>query len=106
MKKVDINVKGSSKTGFQVRELDFDALQEFMEKREKVSDPNSLLIQMCLVDSKGEQVFKYQQIAQIKKKLNGVDMSLTLYEINQLNDFSKLANLVEEYQKNSASDQN
>ena len=100
MEKVDISIKGSAKTEFYVKALDFDECLEFHEKTTKDTDHNLKLVQMCLVDSTGARVFKPQQVKVIKDKINGVDLMSVLMVANAVNDFEKLGNIAEKYQKN------
>ena len=59
MEKVDISIKGNSKDEFYVKALDFDECLEFHEKTNKDTDHNLKLVQMCLVDSEGNRISKY-----------------------------------------------
>lgn len=110
MEKVDIRVKKNKKGDFLsgsffVKELDFDECLELHEKTGNGDDNNLRLVQMCLVDSSGERVFKPQQMKLIKERLSGIDMTIVLIEANGLNDFSKIADISDKYRKNSQSDQ-
>lgn len=100
MEKVDISIKGNTKDEFFVKALDFDECLEFHEKTNKNTDHNLKLVQMCLVDSEGNRVFKPQQLKVIKSKINGVDLMSVLMVANAINDFEKLGNIAEKYQKN------
>jgi len=109
MELVDIKVRKNKKGDliegeFFVKELSFD---ECMTLHSSASDgdENSRMIQMCLVDSEGNHVFKPQQVKLIKDRLNGVDMTSVLIVANGLNDFTKIGELAEKYAKNSKSDQ-
>lgn len=110
MEKIDIKVRKNAKGDliegdFFVKELSFDECIEMNEKGDKGGDSNNRLIQMCLVNSDGERVFKPQQLKIIPDRLSGVDMMSILIEANGLNDFSKIGEISEKYSKNTQSNQ-
>lgn len=110
MEQLDIRVKKNAKgellSGpFFVKELDFDELTNLQEKHSADSIFNSHIIQSCLVDSDGVEVFKPQQVKLIKARINGSHFGVVLYVANKVNDFGAIARYMEQYKKNSESDQ-
>ncbi len=102
MVEVDIKIK-KGKTGyldgpFFVKELDFEDCMSLQSNES--GDEHSRLIQMCLVDADGNNVFKPQQIKLIKERISGVDMGVLLVHATGLNDFEKIAGAAELYKKN------
>ena len=91
---------------FFIESLSFDELFDFQEKVGKDDLANSRLLQMCIVDSDGERVFKPQQIKIIKDRMSGSHYMASLIAANGVNDFDAISQMSEKYSKNTSSNQN
>lgn len=90
---------------FFIKSLSFDELSEFQEKVGKDDLVNSRLLQMCIVNSDEEPVFKPQQIKMIKDRMKGSHYMVALIAANGVNDFEAMSEMAEKYSKNTLSDQ-
>jgi len=106
MEKVDIKVAKCKAKEFFVKALSPEELFAFQERIGTVDEQkdkmllNNILIQACLVDSDGNNIFKPQQVHLIKDRIGGIDYSCVLAEATGLNDFEKLTKITEKYSKN------
>jgi len=104
MDKIDIQVKKNSKGDliegpFFVTEIDYDSIVDLQSKPDDENRP-SWLIQKCLVNEDGENIFKPQQVKLIKQRLKGAHYMALLMACNGINEFDKISEVGEKYSKN------
>ena len=109
MKKIDIKVKKSAKGDylegdFFIKALSFNELVALQEKLGG-DGGEARMVQACLVDANGDNVFKAQQINIIGDRMIGGDMVMCVMDAMHINRIGKIGELAESYSKNSESDQ-
>ena len=109
MKRIQIKIRKSKKSEYLegeyfVKALDFDEVQAYFQKSQanKDEDARFRLVQMCLVNKDGSNVFLPKQINIIKDRLIGTHLLNAMVVATKENDFTSFT---EDYEKNLESDQ-
>lgn len=114
MEKIELKIRKSKngpllKGPFFVKELDFEEVKEYFDKviGKNLGDEEekTRLVQMTLVDKAGNNIFKPQQVNVIKTRMGGIQIMKASYLATKVNDMTSFAEFIQEYEKNSESDQ-
>lgn len=90
--KVDLILRGK-KGPFFVRKLDIDELMVFLTKRDEWTQAEQIkhMVQMCLVNQSGRNVFRPDQLKQLTAAIGGVELMMLADRASHYNDFKSMS---------------